>query len=471
MLVDVNGNPLKTENDRTPYVVSSRARQTIDVADGLLTGGMGGFESPRPNADWTLSQFTENALTGKSFDEMVQTLINTSPDLDRALHDTLQFANTEWTLTTEEDDSYAQNVLDNAINQMESLKEPLSVKIAKMISGIFIYGSAFIETIFDGAFDQNFVDIRVITPTLARFRKQRDEVRGQYDQLGQQIQGDFRPLNSPYIQYIPFNPVPGNPYGRSMIGSAIFPMVFLLGLIKSARQVIEMQAWPRQLATISREALRAGGVDPKDFDNMLKRIESKIDDCFKNAPKGAMFTFGDEVDIKTIGSMTRASMDGLDMMERILERWIIRGTKQYPILFGVNEGSALNAGNANQQLEAYNGFIVNIQSKGIESPLISAFTWILRNAGSSATPVFTLARDNSLVVESRTKNQKEKIEAISILRRDGLITVEEARKMLSIPESLWSLDDILAQGVPAELLGPSIDEIANQDNNGDENDE
>ena len=71
--------------------------------------------------------------------------------------------------------------------------------------------------------------------------------------MGEVRNGEFIPIESDLVQYIPINPVDDHPLGIPMIGSAIYPIIFLMGVLKSLRQVIECQAWPQGLITIDGE--------------------------------------------------------------------------------------------------------------------------------------------------------------------------------------------------------------------------
>ena len=127
---------------------------------------------------------------------------------------------------------------------MSDIGDNFGTKLERIISGIFMGGAIFIEVVFDlDATD--FVDLAIVDPLQARFQRRHDEVRGQYWQLGKEENGLFSPITDPTITYRPINAIPGRPFGRPLANSAIFPLVFLLGLMKSARQVIEAHAWPR----------------------------------------------------------------------------------------------------------------------------------------------------------------------------------------------------------------------------------
>ena len=124
---------------------------------------------------------------------------------------------------------------------------------------------------------------------------------------------------------------------------------------------------------------------------MYKR-QPEVEQKLKQAGKGSNLIFGREVGIEIVGAMNRFNLDAVEMMEKILERWIIRALKQYPVLFAINDGNALST-NAEQQLEQFAGAIDSLLRK-IESIFSIHGTQILRNQGNRSIAIFQLKRNN-----------------------------------------------------------------------------
>ena len=101
----------------------------------------------------------------------------------------------------------------------------------------------------------------------------------------------------------------------------------------------------------------------------------------KNSKKTVQPVTGKEVAYEIIGHLGRSNIGGIEMLEAILERWIIRGLKQYPVLFGIGTTSALGT-DSHIQLEAHSIFIDSLQST-VEDILTRKFTQIVRAQGNS----------------------------------------------------------------------------------------
>ena len=448
MLIDRYGNPLKTYGRQHKAIGSSAImKRRLTQDDEYFTAGFGAIHAPTDEADWRLELLDEQRLAQMGASSIIDTLTNASPDLDRALHDVHTHINTGFTLLTQENDSVAQAILDASLVTMAQAKSPIKVKIDKLVSSGFLKGAFFVETVFE---DDEFIDVRVIDPFTARYRDEEDTRRGQYKQLGQQQDGRFVPLNEETVQYIPLNSREGQFFGRSLVSSAIFPILFTLGLMKSTRQVIETQAYPFRLATIDRQALVDAQIEPDEVKTIIEETEERLKKEFLNAQKGTGFIFGREVQIEVIGAANRMNFDVVEMLTGILDRQIVRALKQFPLIFGVNDGNALST-NAEQQMEAFTIFIESFQEK-IEEVFTAVFTQILRQAGSAATPIFKLRRMNTLVERFRAERMKLKMEGIGTMLEYGLINRQEGRLLVRSADAFNTLAELLDPELPSDAI-------------------
>ena len=456
-LLDQYGNPLRSEDRFIPIATRADGRATYD--DYYLNPISTGFAyiSPDNENDWKLKSIDESSLSTRTAQELIDIFLNSSPDLDRALHDMYQFVNIGWSLTC--DDPIGQRVLDNALEQMQYGlgKEDLDDKINRMIASGFLWGALYTESVFD-LDGSTFIDLVVISPAQARFQRRDVQPRGQYWQLGQEQRGRFVALNDPTIIYKAINPIPDKPFGRPMVNSSLFGIIFQLGLLKSLRQVIETQAWPRQFWKIDREILHNANVNPKDIDKIVQETEQKIEKYMSNAnlDKAKQPIVGSEVLNETIGGVNRSNFGAIESIQKLLDTWVTRGLKQYPILFGINSNSGLSD-NSDIQLEAHTIFINSFQSS-IEDQLNRQFQLILNAAGyPNLYPKFTLERDNSLTRRHRSEALEREVDSISTLIEDRIITREEARSTLkSFSKQLDNLDDEIPTTVDITEIGQLI---------------
>ena len=450
MLVDEFGKPLANQKSPRHKPVMNKVRLTTDRDNFHPYTDFDQAITAEQNLDWKFESLSERELATKSASDLIKTLVNSSPDLSRAHSDMQMYINTGFELTTTEDDTQAQAVLDSALQTMEKNKEPLSVKIDKMTSSMFLKGAIYAENIFGGEFGEEFVDIKVLDPFRVAYREEENSIRGQYTAWGEVRNGQFVEIDSDFVQYIPVNPLDDSPLGTPMVGSAIFPIVFLSGMLKSVRQIVESQAWPLGLITIDGEKMIAGGssdVDTlkEDIENLTKDIEQR----FKGASLNEVFIYGAEVAYQIVSGMGKANLDAVEMLQKILDKWIVRALKQFPVVFGLAEGNSLST-NAEQQLEAHAIFINALQSK-IETLFSFFFTQILRNVGSMAMAILRLKRTNALLERYRAERMKIKSESIAIWVTNRWVTNQEARQLIRDPESFDNLSDVLDAELPESL--------------------
>ena len=190
-------------------------------------------------------------------------------------------------------------------------------------------------------------------------------------------------------------------------------------------------------------------VNASNFEDDLQAQANAIEQEWNNSSKGQIFIEGAEVGYQIVGAMGKSDLNAVEMVQQVLDKWIIRATKQFPITFGLNEGSSLSS-NADQQAEILARQSDSLQ-KHIESLLNIHFTQILRNEGNLTTPIFRLTRFNALVEKQRLERFKMKIESIKLMRESNLITLAEARQLLVDPESTENISENLDTELPPEL--------------------
>ena len=136
---------------------------------------------------------------------------------------------------------------------------------------------------------------------------------------------------------------------------------------------------------------------------------------------------------------------------------IVRGLKQYPILFGISGENALST-DANVQLEAHSIFVESFQET-LEDMFLTFFTQILRARGNRGDVNFQLKRNNSLVRLHRSEILKNETESIRELQKEDTINAMEARGILRTKVAEWfgDLKENYVPDVPM-MLGVSTDD-------------
>ena len=456
MLVDQYGKELNSTNAKSTYKpIMTRARLTTDRDTVVPFSSFQSYKTSSDNLDWKLTFLKEEDLIRKDADDLVRILLQSSPDLSRAHSDMQMFINTGFELTVlrdgtrpDEQLNRAQEILDAALLQMENEREPLNTKIDKFVSSMFLKGALHSECVFDGQNGETFINIRVLNPFRVAYQETEDAVRGQYELWGEERNGQFYPIESPYVQYIPVNPIDDSPLGTPMIGSAIFPIVFMMGMMRSVRQVIESQAYPLGLVTIDGEKMLKSGISQNDLIDEVNSLTKDVESRMNNAKLNEVFVYGAEVGYQIIGHMGKSNFDAIEVIQKVLDQWIYRALKQFPVVFGSTEGGALSS-NAEQQLEAHSIFIDSLQSK-IENLLTIHFTQILRNSNNQSTPVFRLRRTNALTDRIRSERFQIKVTAITNLINSGVISPQEAKDMIRDPEAIDNIGSVLEPDIQPE---------------------
>ena len=454
----------------TPNISGSKTvyfeRSTVDE-DYFAGGVFGTVIAPEEDSDWKLQSINDADIAKKSASEILDILADASPDLSRALYDMHQNIVTEWTWTTNENDEAGNKILQNAAYQMEhQLGESIGVKIGKLVDAAFLKGALYAENIFH---NEEFVDIVILDPFNVRFRRAENEERGQYWQIGQDRGSDgFEPLNSTYVRYVPLIPRTEKPYGRPIAASAIYPIVFLLGMMKAVRQSIHIQAFPNRVYKINRKHLADAKYTPEQINKIIDDLRPRIIDQAKRSHLGTQFIEGGEFEAEIIGGINNMSYQGVEMLENILERMIIRGLKQFPINFAITEGSALSSGNADQQLEQFSNAIDSFMRR-IENLFSIYGTQILNNYDRASTATFQLKRNHSITERIRADRMSAKMDVI--IKANGgkpIITPIEGREIFKQPDGLERLNEILMDNTEYERMledSMAIEQNNQQDNN------
>ena len=331
---------------------------------------------------------------------------------------------------------------------MRRKSEPLGVKVTRLVTSGFLRGAFYLENVFDNG---QFINIVINNPSRVRFRQMQDEVQGQHWIRGEEQNGEFVITeDNPNILYVAVNPTEDKPYGKSMVSSAIFPIVSLLGMMKSVRQVIETQAWPYLMFNIDREKLLNAELDEDELAGEVERVEANIKRVMESAQKGTQVVFGSEVTAEYLGAMARRNLDAVEMMEGVYKRWIVQALQQFPIVAGMDSGNALSTSTDNQ-LEGWTTFIDSLQ-KAIEEILTQCFTQVLREQGNAGTPLVELKRNTTFVQKLRLERFNLKVQAVEKMLTMGIITQQQGLDIIRNQDAIDNLSEILPETIAPELL-------------------
>lgn len=351
-----------------------------------------------PEGVWEFYHADTRTLRRFSVAELLDLMVDLSPDVSRALWDLLRLCNPSWTcqafsLTTNKPHSQAQAALDGFFQHLTNMYGAVDVLWNELFTQAFMRGAMWAELVLD-ADARNPIDIGLPDPLTARFKRELDPIRGPVWVLGQLQLGGFVPMARPTIRYVPIDKVPGKPYGRPMVSPAFFPTLFLMTLLHDLRRVIGQQGYPRIDLTIDLNALTAlmppevrfsPAKQAKWVDDTINEIKKEYgnlqpDDAFVHT---SAMTVG-----RPVGTVDASSLGGIGAIIAVLERQIVRALKTMPVMMALTDGSS--EANANRQWEIQTTGIASLQHPA-ETMIEALLGLALRAQGIAARVVFRFA--------------------------------------------------------------------------------
>lgn len=416
----------------------SGGKATVDSP--LLWGNVSPFWLPPTNADdqWRNLDLDADALRTIPPPKLLELLVDLSPDVSRALFDFINLGNPSWTCTaytpgTLTVNSDAVGALVNFFRTMQGRYGSLDVVFNRYFLNIWMRGALFMELVL-GADGRTMVDLAAPDPQTARFIRKDDPVLGARWVLGQlQGQKGFVELDDRQtVRYIPFHPLPGSPYGRSLASPALFSALFFLGILHDIRRVVAQQGYPRIDIAIDFDAMKAS-MPPEDQENPA-RLKSWVDAAIEEVKKFYANLQPDDAYIhstaivvnpggKAVGAVGADNLAGINGLIGALERLLVKGLKTMPLLMGMADG--VSEANANRQLEIHLLGIGAIQ-RLIEAGLEWCLTLGLRAAGIVADVEFRFA-ENRAAEELRDEQVFQlKLTNANMAREEGFYSQDEA---------------------------------------------
>jgi hypothetical protein len=352
-------------------LAGKRVRVSVDTAsDTQLFAATEYIASPESALEtWRRYNLNDYTLSRMSAADLVELMADISPEVSRALWDFLRFCNPGWelialNLNSDTENTAGQKAIGEMLGILDELYGAVDVQINRLFISAFLRGAFMAEIVLDEN-GRDFVDFVTPDPYSARFKKIRDLQRGIIWQLGQWQGGEWVDLNIPTVSYIPIDPLPGVPYGRSLIGSAIFSGLFLIGLLHDLRRVISQQGYPRLDLSVSLEKLMEampGDLEsnPELFKNWVNDIIDEVADVYEELEPDDAYVHTDVVTVnRPVGAVNAESLGAVDGIIRALERMVTRALKSMPLLMGSNE--AASETHANRQWEIHVAGIKSIQ--------------------------------------------------------------------------------------------------------------
>jgi hypothetical protein len=363
-------SPLPRSSISPRHLAGNRARLSMERPDEIPFTAALFIESPvDAEGDWRLGTLDSETLSRVDTSHLIELLADLSPEVSRALWDFLRLSNPGWEAValrpgTDKPYKAAQPVLDAFIKELGRLYGAVDVVWNRLLLGGFLRGAFMAELVLDKD-GRRPVDLATPDPAVARFRRANDEERGQVWQLGQLQYGRWIPLDRETVQYIPIDPLPGKPYGRSLVSPAIFTALFLIGLLHDLRRVVAQQGYPRLDLEVNMERLKAAmpadlHSDPDKVRAWVQGVIDEIETVYASLEPDDAYIHTDVVKVnRPVGTVDSSSLGAVDGLIRGLERMATRALKTMPLLMGLAEGGTETQ--SNREWELQNSGIKSLQ--------------------------------------------------------------------------------------------------------------
>ncbi len=429
-----SSQPRLSSKTRPPNLAGGRARVSVnDASDLPFSSTLYIVPPPDDETLWRTQTLDSDTLDRMSPADLVELLVNLSPEVSRALFDFIRMFNPGWEILalrpgTEEEDSRGQAAIDAFLATLKELYISEDVVFNRLILAGFLRGAFFSEIVLDEA-GRMPVDLATPDPYSARFRKISDPVRGTIYQLGQYQDGGWVDIDTPTVAYIPIDPLPDSPYGRSLVSPALFTSIFIIGLLHDLRRVISQQGYPRLDLSIEMEKLREAmplnlESDPDATKAWIDAIITEIEQVYAGLAPDDAYIHTDVVSVNSpMGTLNTANLGAIDGIITALERMATRALKTMPLLMVIDESASET--HANRQWEVHTAGLKAMQHL-LESLLENLLTVGLRAQGIQSEVQFRFAelRASELLRDAQAEamqiaNESAKVSA-------GWISDEEA---------------------------------------------
>lgn len=369
------------------------------ASDPLFGISAGAVIVPPVSAEdvWRLERLDMQSFERMPPHRLLELLCELSPDISRALWDFLRMCNPGWECKayrpgSDAIDLDAQEAVDAFIAELKRLYTDFNLVINKLFIQAFLRGAMFSELIIapDG---RTPVDLAMPDPLPVRFEATKHPIRGTIFRPFEMIGGERVYLDIPTILYLPIDPFPGNPYGRALASPALFSTLFLLALLHDIRRVVQQQGYPRIDIAIDLEVMQQTFEALEDMPNDMETWKGVIDEAVTQVATMYAQLQPDQAYVHTsmisvnrpVGTVDSSSLQGIQGIIDVLERWSIRALKTVPIVHG--QAGAVTESNANRQWEIFAAGVKSIQHAA-EVLLEGMFNFTLRAQGIAATVEF-----------------------------------------------------------------------------------
>lgn len=347
-----------------------------DYGSGSYIGGVKGIlPPPEFESSWRALDFSQRNIDRLRPNDLIELLANASPDISRAVWDTIQMVDPShkilcWDVNSKRTkiNKRSQKAADALTLSIEQHHGSEGALYAQLTANAFVGGAWFSELILDqdGRIPLNIV---AADPMSVRFRAYDDPQEGESYEIGQfqNVKGKGQTwvsIKSPTVIYIPLQKMGSSPYGRPPVAPAIFPALFLLSVLYDLKRVVAQTGYLRYGIKILVDRVKEIEeiVDTDELKEALDLLVEEVQDAWKNQAPDDTYIYPDYVEPEQFEgaiSSSSSTVGSADSLIGALERMLVRALKSMPIVMGAAEG--VSEANANRQWEMYMAGIKSFQ--------------------------------------------------------------------------------------------------------------
>lgn len=343
-------------------VAPAAGRVSLDSAINYAQADKAILPPPDYEGKWRFHDLDTKHLDVLSPMEVMNYLLDISPDVSRAAWDFNRLCNPGWVAkayrlgTGASDSPEGQAWLDGVWETLERNYGSPDIIINRYFMGAFMGGGFCGEIVLDGEARET-VDLVAPDPFSIRFRKVKDPVRGEVWQPGQMQRTRFVPLDIPTFAYLPVDPAPASPYGRSLAAPALFTSLFILSVLHDVKRVIMQQGYKRMdIVLNSEQAMDSFSYDPQGYASLGEYMRAAMDavkDAYRKLQPDEAFLHTDLFTLSVpVGTIDSDSIGAIDKIILRMEKRAARALKSNSLLMDMDNSTSETDSNRRWEIHA-----------------------------------------------------------------------------------------------------------------------
>lgn len=344
-------------------------RASLDTAYNYNYADKTILPPPDHESEWRFHDLDTKHLDYFSPMQVLDSLLEISPDVSRAAWDFNRLCNPGWeckayVLGTEKtEDPAGTEWVKNLMLTLRNLYGSPDIVIGRYYMGAFMRGG-FCGEIVLGPDARETVDLVAPDPFSIRFRKITDPIRGPIWQPGQMQKRNFVPLDIPTFRYLPIDPAPASPYGRSLAAPALFTTLFILSILHDVKRVIMQQGYKRMDIELDMElAQDAYTYDQQGYASLGEYVRAAMDAvkaAYKTLQPDDAFIHTSIFKLQTpAGTIDSDSLGAITDLISLLEKRVARALKSNSLLMDME--SSPNETDSNRRWEIHAAGVKSLQ--------------------------------------------------------------------------------------------------------------